>query len=157
MNSKYCYIIAILAINTSCYANSDVVEKFEAITDKFSANAIHFPSKIYPPTDEYNQWARRQVHVSNVGYDVKKTNSLVSPFSGEITYQCSVTGMWGDSKEEVTNGPDAFNSSGDLCLATYAFQKNKWIKKNVMCKDDSGWGAPGGVMVDCASALPLSE
>ena len=159
MNNKYGYIIALLTISTTCFANSDVVERFEAITDKFTANMVNIPASMSPPSDDTDhKWYKRQAHIRNVGYDVRKTDSLVSPFIGEITYQCNVTGRSGASKQEASKGPDSFNTTGDFCTAKYAFQKNKWIKKNVICKDDSGGlREPMGVMVDCASALPLSD
>lgn len=157
MNNRHFYIIALLTINTSSFASDDVVERFEAITEKFSLNMVNYPAKISPPTSTYNKWVKRQAHLYNVAYDVKKTNSLISPFSGEITYRCTVTGRYGATKEIASNGADDFDTTGRFCLGTYAFQKNKWIKKSVICKYESSWREPGGAIKDCASALPESE
>ena len=150
-----------LLTSTASFANSDVVGQFEAIVDKFNSNVSSYPPKISPPNQYVEEWYLREIYLINVEYDVKQTDSLISPYHGEIIFQCSVKGSKGSSKAEVSNGTITFDTGNQAspCIAKYAYQKNKWVLKQAICKTDSGgWEEPiEGVETWCISVLPKPD
>jgi hypothetical protein len=78
-------------------------------------------------------WKKWHVYTtSNIEYDVIKTDSIVSPFSGSIDFDCNVRSVNGNSKEEVEKGV-VIDQGGVKCKANYAFQESVWKFKSMSC------------------------
>jgi hypothetical protein len=155
-----------LAIVTSvCHADDDVVRRLELLTHRYVSIVTATPPKIEPPNKYIGDWYRRKIYIQKLEYDVQKTSSLVSPFVGEISYNCSVKGKNGSTRAAVSYGPNGFDEIGAKCLAKYAFQKGKWVKKTVLCRsnyvnENNEWVEPipeNGASYDCASLLPKTD
>ncbi|RRC97944.1 hypothetical protein [Amphritea balenae] len=130
----YCMISVSLS---ACTETDDPVQKFEQLTDLYVETVSKQPVRLSPPGTRpasSTVWHRRQIYISDLNYDVRKTNSLVSPLIGEMTFTCGVKGRQGKSKAEVSEGPDEFDQ-GIICIAKYAYQKQTWVKKQFHCED----------------------
>jgi len=77
---------------------------------------------------ELNKWAERRFQVAELKYDVRKTESLVSPFVGVITFTLTNT------QTELFSERSAAQASIDLDSTVYtfevelnyAYQDNQW-------------------------------
>lgn len=152
------FIIGVLFASSSAAIESDVVVK------RFKKMVVNYPKlvdskkpKISAPILPISPlWYSRKLQIKDVGYDVKKTDSLVSPFTGEISYTCSFRGIKGATELEVTEGLDNFEGA-TKCKAVYAFQSPRWVLKSVVCQnhDKSTWVTPEeGTDYECAKLLP---
>lgn len=89
-------------------------------------------------------WAKRKIIISDVKYDVVKTDSLVSPFVGKldlsVTLQQSSFFLSREQAEVATSfsfdPPGSLNTSE--CRVQYALQEGKWVIKNRECRDFEG-------------------
>ena len=92
------------------------------------------PEVVLSPTNEVKDWYRHKVFVRDVAFDVRRTDSLVTPLAGLITYVCGVRGTKGASEAFVRSNPDNVSHDGDQCRAAYAYQASKWVRKDVTCE-----------------------
>lgn len=145
-------------------ANDEAVKRLERMAASYQGLIDAKEPVISPPgASGDDQWYRRKAVVSDVSFDARKTDSLVSPLAGEISYTCGVRGAKGASEQAVMVGGDNFNiPAAAKCRATYAYQSSKWINKSVSCQGLIGNVGPWvevnrpsqGVLYSCAQALP---
>ncbi|HWZ73767.1 MAG TPA: hypothetical protein VN326_20100, partial [Casimicrobiaceae bacterium] len=86
-------IAAFLALSTvanSAEPDADMVAKFEKMASSYPALVDAKEPVISPPNLLIKDWYRRKVFVTDIAYDVRRTDSLVSPYSGTISYICNV-------------------------------------------------------------------
>lgn len=112
--------------------------------------------------DGSNQkWYRRKVSVGDVSFDVRRTDSLISPFAGEILFSCAVSVASAASEEALGSIKDSVDTFAGKCKATYAYQSSRWMRKSVSCTRYDGISALivspdslGSTMYRCATFLP---
>lgn len=93
------------------------------------------PYSIYENT-RTSKWTRSRNELRNVAYDVKKTDSLVSPLAGVITFEYLTQSAPGVDTKELAEalGDEDIARGGALLRRTtlrYSFQDDKWILKTV--------------------------
>jgi hypothetical protein len=108
------------------------------------------------------KWYRRKIFLTSISYDVRKTDSLVSPYIADIHFNCAVHGRVDGTKEAVESGEDSFTSDPTECISKYAFQEDHWVKNSVICKSyfTETWEPPtskDGSIYQCSKLLPLSD
>jgi hypothetical protein len=90
------------------------------------------------------RWTKRKYEIANLKYDVRRTDSLVSPFTAKVVW----TSVWFETTEFPTEGQarraelparPAFVPRADSLpdWAELAFQDGKWVVQ------DTGCGEPG--------------
>jgi hypothetical protein len=62
-------------------------------------------------------------------YDIQKTNSIISPYKGIVTYYYKWFIMYGDNKEECERTKEPTGMNSFFLTYTYAYQNNSWILK----------------------------
>jgi hypothetical protein len=156
-------IAALLAVSTIANAaesDAEIVAKLEKMAGNYPSLVDAKGPVISPPTSLVQEWYRRKVFVTNVAYDVRRTDSLVSPYSGTISYFCDVRGTKGTSEESVKSGADTFNGIASIpCTANYAYQSSRWVLKSVACQSLLTRGyepvrPDSGTKYFCQQALP---
>lgn len=121
-------MLTAIVLITGC--SDDPKKSFEALVANAEKQINGAEVTISQPELGITDWYRRKVYAANFHFDVRSTTSLVSPFMGEIAFDCSVRGRKGSSKADVTTGPDTFDQ-GTPSKATYAFQSSKWVFKGL--------------------------
>ena len=162
MNNRVILILGLaLAFANVAFANEEVVKRFEKLTLSFTQMVNSQEAKISPPTGSVSVWYRRKIYVRDVAYDVRRTDSLVSPFAGEIFYVCGARGAKGLTELEVKTAPEQFDTGGGKCRANYAFQSSRWVFKAATCYDHISkktWqpveDPSQGIYYDCKQLLP---
>lgn len=117
-------------------SNDDALLKFKEIIVKADKSINDSGPQISPPepgTQYHNDWYRRKVYATEMAFDVRSTNSIVSPLIGELRFECNVKGTKASSEAEANSLPDSFNLTGQVCKATYAFQSSVWVFKKLEC------------------------
>lgn len=151
------FIVGILFASSSAAIENDmVVKRFKKIVTSYP-KLVDAKKPVISAPSVSPLWFRRKLQIKEIGYDVRKTDSLVSPFAGEISYICGVRGRDGATEQEVKEGADNFEIE-KKCRAAYAFQSSRWVIKSVVCQSDdkSTWDTPreGTVYDNCAKLLP---
>jgi hypothetical protein len=155
------FLAAFLVVNTvanSAESDADVVAKMEKMAASYPSLVDAKGPVISPPTALIKEWYRRKVFVTDVAYDVRRTDSLVSPYSGTISYICNVRGASGTSEQSVQSAADTFNGIAPIpCTANYAYQAARWILKSVACRPMRAYEPvrpDSGTTYSCQQALP---
>jgi len=114
-------------------AANDPVESLRAILasvekDMATEHLAHFSD----PGSERG-WIKRRIVLSDMKYDVKKTDSLVSPLLAPVNFKCStiqseIYPNKGDAEKAKILQPSGLAIS---CRATLAFQDGKWNAKSL--------------------------
>ena len=140
-------------VTDSSSNNDDIVKNFENVTEKlndfYNSNPIFLDEQPFysSPTKKVFHLYKHQSPV-NITFDIKKTESLVSPYMGYI--EVIVSDIWInteliiDSKGKVTQGHlkledcladtifHKFKAKGVVNIKYYyAYQKNEWIFKDI--------------------------
>ena len=112
------FVFFLLAVVSGCTSKPSPLDEFKTLAAKFSSQLA------------MAKFADGNVQVtmtnSNFAYDVKKTDSLVSPFLAEFRFDC---------KNEFDTGPVSHRK----ITARYAYQDGKWVYKGY---DSIGRGGP---------------
>lgn len=77
----------------------------------------------------HNKWAKRRFEVSDIKYDVQRTNSLVSPLSGEVEFTLTTTQtQFADSKDaaETAETFDPTSRQQFGVRLVYSHDSNVW-------------------------------
>lgn len=156
--------LAVCASANSAELDADIVAKLEKMVASYPSLVDAQEPTILrqeDPDPSQREWYRRKIFVTEVAYDVRRTDSLVSPYSGTISYLCNVRGDKGPSEESVKSSPDTFrHEPGNRCIASYAYQSAHWRFKSVACQSSLGRGGYEpvqphlGITYFCQQALP---
>lgn len=83
-----------------------------------------------------NGWAKRKMKMLDIEYDVRKTDSLVSPFLGIVTFNAIVEQSEFFPTKIEAEAATSFQPIGgpisgysEPCRITYAFQDKQWVIK----------------------------
>lgn len=140
MKASFCFtitVIGLLMLLGSAQAeksgNDEPVEKLKA---RIQSNKQSLEKRRPVYFNSYTQgWAKRRMHVDNLEYDVRKTDSLVSPFIGIVTFEVFVeqTSFY-KSKDEAESAEDFqietyASKIQEMSRVTYAFQEAGWVIK----------------------------
>lgn len=151
-------LVTVSTVGNSAESDAEIVAKLEKMAAIYPSLVDAKPPEISPPTSLIEEWFRRKVFVNQVAFDVRRTDSLVSPYAGVISFTCDVRGTKGATRESVNSGPDTFHSTGGFpCTANYAYQSSRWVRKAVTCRSGVDVFEPRperGVTYNCAQALP---
>ncbi len=104
--------------------------------------------------NEGRKWGANFYSLSNVEYDVNKTDSLVSPFVGNIIFDHNT-----DSKTFIEKTQAESSEVRSLCdyhytikyRADYAFQEGRWVNTKLRYKDlkhDTDWKINSSSLTD---------
>lgn len=133
MNTAWRLVAAIFAgMCFFCFpvaaATADPVSKFEALLEKFEKNTNN-DVVFYHNTDK-DAWLKRRFDVSDVKYDVKKTDSMVNPILGLVSFDLVISHTsFQPTKAEaeaIQIVPDEKSDRHKISI-TYAYKNNKWI------------------------------
>ena len=89
------------------------------------------------------KWIKRKYVASTIKFDVKKTDSLVSPFIAMVTWEpkAYISGSYGTKLEaEKAEIPKIPIAGGTRWWAELAFQDGKWVIQ------DCGWKTESGII-----------
>ena len=134
-------LVALLCCCTSVFANEqEAVSSFTAMINKIQAGIERTYTDEYARTIFYNhigRWSKYRRGNAEISYDVKRTDSLVSPYKGILT-------VWHDEIVYVdTNNPEGeFKTEAEALNANikkikrseatqfiYSYQNNQWVIK----------------------------
>ncbi|MBI4292098.1 MAG: hypothetical protein HY661_11515 [Betaproteobacteria bacterium] len=87
-------------------AADPAVAKFEGLIKRASLQSAALGE---PYQDKAGKWRKTTIRITDVLYDVKKTDSLVSPLAGQVAFTLTTeTSEWADTRELAkTAKPDA--------------------------------------------------
>lgn len=119
-------LMMLLSVVSSCaMATSDPVKKFEAFLMEAEV-ATNTKSSVRPIQ---GGWRKYRYAVNDVKYDVTKTNSLVSPIIGTVSFYLRTEVGEKYSSQEEADTLTTFDSAGvvvDEVSITYSFNNEKW-------------------------------
>lgn len=151
----------LLACSSEIFGSDLIVKRIEEIATTYPILVDATEPEITAPKNDNSgygikDWYRRKIKITDVSYDVRKTDSLVSPFMGEILYTLVTSGRNGPSEKSATEGPDNFEAVPIKCKAIYAYQSSRWVRKSVTCLSyDNTWETPKeGTPYRAAELLP---
>lgn len=112
-------------------AANDPVESFEKLILD-AQNATNTSTPVY--FNDYAQaWAKKRFSVAEITYDVKATDSLISPIVGVISFQLVTeqTDLYSTKSEaESTTAFDPKFESPYFLTLTYAYRNDAWTYSN---------------------------
>lgn len=121
-----------------------IVNKCSSGFDKKQTSKVFFLPKL-------SKWNKKEIDASQINFDVTKTDSLVSPYTGKITvFESNRWGVPVESETDASSIAIDENSSATKSetTITYAYQDAKWIlktaKSNVKMKlpNKTSFGEP---------------
>lgn len=139
------FALLVLFVETSS-ANDEVVKRLQSLAEAAPGVVDKSPPFIAPPNEAIPGWWRRQVYIRELSFDVRRTDSLVSPFSGEIAFNCHVRVARAKSEDELRSTPYTVDNLFGRCKVNYAYQGQKWIRKSGYCSWSGDPGAPPRLM-----------
>lgn len=164
---KRILLLIAVGVFTACSSASSKNEKIIKRLEKLALTYPKLVDALEPETKEIPKqfakyasfkFVRRKIQITDTGYDVRKTDSLVSPFIGEIAYTVVTRGRKGSLEKDVKEGPENFKVDGIKCKATYAYQSSRWVRKSVAClSSDNTWEVPeanNGSIYTASELLP---
>lgn len=128
-----------------------LVSKFEAVVKNNSPYVAKFINPQNPNIPFF--WINKMLLTKPISYDVKKTDSLVSPFTAVmgVTFKRRSNGSCGDKKQLVDTSYDSYsnlksaieNKDNESCFVydtsseidinyLFSYQNDKWILKDVL-------------------------
>jgi hypothetical protein len=123
-----CAAFCLLLFPLFALAADDPVSKFEKLIGD-ATTATNASSMVY--LNKYQQaWAKRRFAVADVKFDVKKTDSLVNPIVGLVTYLLATEQSHFTPTKEEAQTSTAFDPqlSSTLRIAlTYSYKDTKWV------------------------------
>ena len=136
--SSFFMIALVFPLTLWAQSDAEIVTRLTKIGEIAEAKLKSIEPEVSPPTSLHpTEWWRRKVTVEKLSIDARRTDSLVSPYVGELRFECRVKGAMGLSKEAATSLPDRFSVS-NKCIASFAFQSSKWALKAFKCEEESG-------------------
>ncbi|HJW23767.1 MAG TPA: hypothetical protein VJ576_02625 [Rhodocyclaceae bacterium] len=108
-------------------AADDLVKSFEKFLSA-SVESTNASTSVFL-NNRSNGWMKRRYRVSDLKYDVKRTDSLVAPIVGIVTFKLTseVTGSFQSQTEaESSNFFDSDKSSHDGMSLSFAYRNDKW-------------------------------
>lgn len=142
MKHKIFFIFFAAYLLTACEkfsfisGSEDPVEGLKKVMQQLQQDLNNQAPIITPPSigKYYTEWYSRQIYTSPLmEFDVTKTNSVVSPHTGVISFECNARFAKGNSKEAVEN-VELKEFITSKCRATYSHQENNWIFKTLACQ-----------------------
>jgi hypothetical protein len=151
--------VASLAGARAARADDKAVKRFKEMVAAYPSAVAATEPRVSPPEGLTTEWYRRKISVVVARFDVKKSDSLLTPIVGEFHFDCVVSGTDGPTKESVTGTPDTW-SSPQPCRAEYGFDGARWTLKTITCLGSTGWYVPEPENMTtywCAQLLPTDE
>ena len=138
-SSPFALLLAFLVAPASA---AEPLKDFEAIVARCKSNYTAPFSEVtkLPSSDK---WVKRMTWPGDVEYDVKKTDSLVSPFIAFISIKTLVAGRPADSEESAK----AIEVSQDAALArretriSFSYQSGVWLANEAVERTSIRLGA----------------
>jgi len=88
------------------------------------------PEKTITYNKSNNTWYAVYHECYDFTYDIKRTDSIVLPYLGVVTFRCKSFGKKGTSKAECLN--DKWTSDYDSTLTLkYAYQEGGWVLNDI--------------------------
>jgi hypothetical protein len=137
IRSLFAVLAFVFPITLLAQSSEEIVKRLSSIGEAAEAKLNAADPVISPPmNDVFKDWFRRKVTAEKITFDVRRTDSLVSPYVGDFQLTCTVKGTKGSKEEDVKDTPDSFSISAK-CKAAYAFQSSKWALKSFQCQKSS--------------------
>lgn len=113
----------------SAPATVDPVASMKALIDAHEKAVAQAVPVVY--SDDHKKWTKLRMRMENIEFDVKKSDSLVSPFVGEVSFDASLqhTDFFDTEEEAATSATFSHVPEPTLCRVMYAFQDGKWETK----------------------------
>ena len=153
--------VMIVSLLPSVCAASDPLQDFEQLVSTCQAGHLAPTSRVTLQSE--GKWLKRIEHPVSVKYDVKKTDSLVSPLTAYIESTTIGVGQRADSEEEaktLTPSLDGLVSQFVLRI-NYAYRAGKWTLVDGVGtltwrnRPSDGFRDPGRVTQSATSLLKL--
>lgn len=119
------------------WAAPDAVAEFKALVAVCKASYAAKPATEVGFDDPLQSWIKTARLPIEVRYDVKKTDSLIRPFSAfieiiEVVAHVKAPGEEAARKLPVTAGDGRWYSSRFVYLLNFAYEDNRWVPVDVM-------------------------
>ena len=117
----------------------DVVALFKEMVEK--AARVKTYTGVYH-IEKQNKWARTYAEISNIEFDIKKTDSLVTPEIGIVKFvHIGKRSPTYDQKElaestEEVYSPEFYAYTRDEYTIRYTFVDGKWVAKDLHCSSE---------------------
>ena len=140
--------LTLIFVLLSGAASAEPLPEFEALVAQCRASFDARPAVEVARVDTMNTWVKRAWAKTNIVYDVRKTDSLVTPFTAYIeTTEIVVT-----KKAADEDGAKALELSPDdrpakfVKITNFAYQERKWVATggsiSIASKSGDGFASP---------------
>ena len=164
MKKLVAFVCGVTCTASFADAEAEAVQKFEVISGKLQSSVSSSTMLVRETSDEvlaklnrpdrpFPRFRGNTVSLSNLAVDVRKTDSLISPLTGHITFNCSFKYWEADSRDQLV-GREKLSMLGDSCLALYALQSSQWVLKSFSCNGREVSAEDTTVVGMCRSHLP---
>lgn len=133
IKSLFMILALVFPLALLAQADDEIVKRLSKIGETAVINLNSVEPVISPPDGSTLQWYRRKFTAENLTIDVRRTDSLVSPYVGDLQLDCTSKGTFGSTEADIKGTPDKF-SGVTKCKASYAFQSSKWTLKSFKCE-----------------------
>lgn len=129
--SKYVILTGALCLATltATKANADGLTEFKFIVNLCSAAFAERPTVEVTYAELAKSWVKRVYGSAKVAYDVKKTESLITPLIGHIEIADAVAVLRGDNEQAATElEPSLLGKEGQQTLTrlNFGYQNGRW-------------------------------
>ncbi len=125
-----CCILLFMTFLKTTFANEDPVYEFKKIIIE-SEKLTNCSTSVY--FNEYEQaWAKRRFTVSRIKYDVKKTDSLISPLLGMVSFELDIdqSHLYPSKKEAEESTTFELTIPPYNISLNYSYIDSKWLFSN---------------------------
>ena len=129
---KKILIAAFMATSQFVWAQPDPLKSFELIVARCQAAFDSRPSHEVAFNERNKKWSTRLYFPTKISYDVKRTDSLVSPYTAVLKISEMVFAESAETQEAVTQMSVSADSSSGLSSQStvdFAMQGSKWVAK----------------------------
>lgn len=119
-------LVSMVLVLAACSRETSALDSFRDLV-QVSAAATDASSEPYR-NKHHDKWAKRKFRVTDLTYDVRKTESLVSPLVGHVTFTLASTQTALFPDKEAAQASSEFDSQGSVYKVelSYAHQDGKW-------------------------------
>lgn len=124
--------VLLLPLMSHSQTDETALKQFEHVVKTIEQSINESAEVIAEPRPGSSEWWRRKVTTQAVQFDVKRTDSIVTPLIGEALFSCDTQAVKAQTQEDAQTLPFNF-SSKTACKAAYAYQDKKWVFKKMQC------------------------
>ncbi len=114
-----------------------IVKKFEQIVEQFTQNVNDSPERVVE-LKRAKSWTKQKLRAKNISFSVQKSDSLISPIVGTITFDNATLQSENQkpSKDAAENDFDFGKPLDQAYTVRFVFPENQWVLKSLQLAGD---------------------